>query len=177
MNLQAYHFITPLIVLLLTIGGYYYFNQRINNTGYYHRYLIVTGIVSFVFNWIWEVVHGPLYQDFEYDLVHIGICGLASVADMLMVYLLLFGFGLIYRNVYWIRKLSASHIFWLIVAGFLGANLSEWRHIWTGSWAYTDAMPLVPVINTGLSPVMQFTFLPLFIFWLVTIYMSGYNKN
>src|SRR5680860_136238 len=130
MPLNVNLFITPLIVLLLVLWCYFYFRKRAKDIGIYHRYLALTGALAFFLNWEWELAQGFLYQGFEYDLEHILVCGLASVADMLMVYLLLFGFGLIYRDFFWIRNLSELRIFWLMLTGSIGAILSEWRHTW-----------------------------------------------
>lgn len=174
MALNANLFITPLIALILMLWGYFHFKKRAKDKNLYRRYLVLTGALAFFLNWGWEVAQGFLYQDFEYDLEHILICGLASVADMLMVYLLLFGFGLIYRNIFWIRNLSGWRVFWLMLAGSIGAILSEWRHTWTGNWSYADTMPVLPVVEAGLSPVLQFTLLPVIIFWMV---VRKYNYN
>ncbi len=40
---------------------------------------------------------------------------------------------------------------------------SEWLNVSIRqSWAYSDLMPVVPIIGTGISPVAQWIFLPLF---------------
>ncbi len=124
---------------------------------------MLVGGLAFFFNWGWEVAQGPLYAGFEFDLAHVSFCGLASIADMLMVYLLLFGFGLIYKNIFWIKRLSLRRVLWLMLAGGLGAILAEMRHTSAGNWAYADAMPMLPWVEAGLLPVLQFTLLPKFI--------------
>jgi hypothetical protein len=35
----------------------------------------------------------------------------------------------------------------------------------TGLWAYDRAMPLLPVIGTGLAPILQWIFVPLLVLW------------
>jgi hypothetical protein len=43
---------------------------------------------------------------------------------------------------------------------------SEWLNTEVrGSWAYTDRMPVVPVLGTGLSPLAQWLVVPLAAFW------------
>ena len=43
---------------------------------------------------------------------------------------------------------------------------SEWLNTEIrGSWAYADLMPIVPVIDAGLSPVAQWIVIPLAAFW------------
>jgi hypothetical protein len=44
--------------------------------------------------------------------------------------------------------------------------LGELRHVAAESWSYTNAMPTLPFIDVGLSPVLQFMILPTLIFML-----------
>ncbi|NEN23815.1 hypothetical protein G3O08_09910 [Cryomorpha ignava] len=166
MNFNLNLFITPVIALGLVLLAYFYSRKRVESHPAYHKYLILVGSLAFFFNWAWEVTQGPLYAGFKFDLAHISFCGLASVADMLMVYALLFGFGLIYKDVFWIKKLTIRGVLWLMLAGWLGAILAEIRHTSAGNWAYADAMPLLPWVDAGLLPVLQFTLLPTIIFFL-----------
>ena len=85
---------------------------------------------------------------------------------MLMVYVLLFGFALNYKNIFWIRELNSWRILWLMLAGSVGAILAEVRHLAAGNWSYAETMPLMPWVEAGLLPVLQFTLLPVFIFLL-----------
>lgn len=175
MQLNSNLFITPVIALVFVLWAYFHFRKKISSRQIYHRYLTVMGLLAFFLNWIWEVAQGPLYQGFLFDFEHISFCGLASVADMLMVFLLLFGFGLIYQNVFWIKKLSFSRILWLTLAGGIGAILAEMRHTSAGNWSYADAMPTLPWGEAGLLPILQFTLLPTFIF-LITIKIINFDN-
>ena len=43
---------------------------------------------------------------------------------------------------------------------------SEWLNINVrGSWAYSDLMPVVPVIGTGLAPLLQWVIVPTLALW------------
>ena len=53
-----------------------------------------------------------------------------------------------------------------MVVGGTGAVVSEMAHLATGNWAYTASMPLIPVIGVGVTPVLQFTVLPVLIYGL-----------
>ena len=159
-------FIVPTIALILVILGYRHFAKRVSNKKHYRKFIVTVGVVAFVLNFIWELIQGPLYKSYEYDLSHISFCGLASVADMLMVFLLLFGFGLINKEMYWMQYWSLKRMFLLVLVGFCGAILAEVWHTARGDWAYADTMPLLPIVNVGISPVIQFTVLPWLIFWI-----------
>lgn len=130
------------------------------------HYILVIAILAFKLNFVWELVQGPLYEGYEYDWQHISICALASVVDMLMIFLLLFGFAIIYKSVYWIKHLTYNRIITLMLVGAIGAILAEIWHRGKEDWSYSDAMPELPVVNAGLSPVLQFTILPIIIFTL-----------
>ena len=121
---------------------------------------------AYLFNLIWEVSQGFLYEGYIYDFKHISFCALASVADVFMVYLLYFLFSLLYRNVFWIQNLTLGRGLFLIVVGGLGAIFAETRHLAAGHWAYAESMPLLPFVKAGLAPVLQFMVLPILIYWL-----------
>jgi hypothetical protein len=51
-----------------------------------------------------------------------------------------------------------------MLTGGTGAVLAEVWQLSIGTWSYASAMPLIPVVNVGLSPVLQFMILPIFIY-------------
>jgi hypothetical protein len=108
----------------------------------------------------------PFYKDSIYDIKHIAFCFLATLADVLMVLLLYLGLGLIFKNPIWTHPLKFYKVFVLVLIGGTGAVLSEMRHLSLGSWAYDNSMPLIPFVNVGLAPVLQFMILPLLIYFL-----------
>tara|TARA_R110001592_G_scaffold68626_1_gene210270 strand:- start:27434 stop:27955 length:522 start_codon:yes stop_codon:yes gene_type:complete len=165
MNFNLDLFVTPVIALSLVLWGYIYFSKLVKNRNRFHKTLWAIALLAFGLNWIWEVAQGPLYEGFVFDLEHISFCGLASIADMFMVILLWFGFALIYKDIYWIGQMKGRRVFWLILAGGIGAILAEMRHTAAGNWSYAQDMPLIPWVEVGLSPVLQFSFLPLIIFF------------
>ena len=166
-------FVVPTITLTLVILGYLYFAKRVKDKGEYKRFVFAVAVTSFALNFVWELAQGPLYERFKYDLKHISFCALASVADMLMEFILLFAFGLIYKDVYWMQSWGLKRILLLVLVGFFGAILAEGWHTARGDWAYADAMPLLPVAEVGLSPVLQFTILP----WLIFLICRNFIKN
>ncbi|MEO8794914.1 MAG: hypothetical protein ABI390_05570 [Daejeonella sp.] len=105
-----------------------------------------------------------LYEGGTYSGSHIFFCALASVADAVMVLLIYFGFAILYKNALWVQNLSLSRIIFLILTGGLGAVVAEIWYLSIGSWSYADAMPVIPIVNAGLSPVLQFIILPILIY-------------
>jgi len=107
-------FVVPTIALTLVILGYLYFTRRVKDVGEYKSFVMAVAVTSFALNFVWELAQGPMYEGFEYDWQHISFCALASIADMLMVLILFFGFALVYRNIYWIMDLDNEKIIPLI---------------------------------------------------------------
>lgn len=112
---------------------------------------------------VWEVVQLPLYTIFRNE----SLAGIAfAVAHCTAGDLLIAGSALL------VALLCAGHADWparrhrrvatlTVVLGVCYTLYSEWfnttvRH----AWAYTDAMPLLPVIEIGLTPVLQWLAIP-----------------
>ena len=123
-------------------------------------------VISFILNEVWELLQMPLYSSAYYNLGHVVFCTLGALADMIMVLLLYVCFGFIYKNPFWIWQSNWFKICIVMLTGAAGAVLSEKRHLIIGSWAYDQSMPIVPFVNVGLSPVLQFFLLPVSIYFL-----------
>jgi len=163
-DLTSDMFIVPTIALLTTIGLFIFFYQRTEDRRIYIRFLMRIVIISFLLNSIWELAHSPLYQLHQYDFQHVSICFLASLADTIFVLLIIFLFGLVFKNVFWVNHLTVSRIIVLAIVGAIGATIGEMWHTSKGDWVYANYMPLIPWLGVGVSPVLQFTILPLIIF-------------
>jgi hypothetical protein len=128
------------------------------------RYFLFVGLA----NLVWEVAHLPLYtlwweSDFRenaFAAVHCTGGDLLIATASLVLALLCFA----ERN--WpdgsfLRVAAATVAFGVGYTVF-----SEWLNTAVrGSWAYTDRMPVVPILGTGLSPLAQWLVIPLAAFW------------
>jgi hypothetical protein len=95
-----------------------------------------------------------------FDVKHIAFCGLASVADAIMVLLLYFVFATLYKEPFWIKHINIHRTLMLIIISGIGAILAEMRHLSQVNWAYASLMPILPFVTVDLSPVLQFMFIP-----------------
>ena len=166
-DLKPAIFLMPVIALILVVALYVFFHKKTSNKLAFKKFILLVTIQGFILNFAWEVVQGPLYAGFSKDIQHIAICALAAVADAIMVLLLYFGFALVYnKNPFWVQKFTALRIAVVALAGGIGAILTEMRHLSEGNWAYAESMPIIPIVNVGLSPVLQFMVLPVLIYYL-----------
>lgn len=174
-------FVTPVIALAAIALLYIYFLKDAPDKPLFRRFVGAVAGLSFLLNYGWEIGHCPLYTVCVYDRPHMIFLALASLADVIMAGLLYFGFALIYRNGLWVSHLSTSRVFWLILVGGAGATVSEIAHLAAGNWAYTDRMPIIPGIEVGLTPVLQFAILPVLIYslsiGLIKFHETSQNPN
>ncbi|MFU0505302.1 hypothetical protein [Pseudaminobacter sp. NGMCC 1.201702] len=128
------------------------------------RYLLV--VVSGML--IWETLHLPLYTiwregttgELVFAVVHCTGGDVLIALSSLVLSLMLLGT----RN--WPSRRYVPVAALTIIFGISYTIFSEWLNIVVReSWAYSDFMPIIPVIDTGLSPVAQWVVVPLIAFW------------
>jgi len=165
-KLQPLIFIVPVIALVLVIIFYFILLKKVTDKTFFKRFVFITLLLAFILNFAWEIIQGPLYKGFTYSISHVVFCGLASLADAIMVILIYFVLAIIYKDPLWIKHINLQRTLILILIGGIGAILAEMRHLSLGNWSYASSMPVLPFVNAGLSPVLQFMFLPVLIFYL-----------
>jgi hypothetical protein len=167
--LQPLIFLIPVVALILVVVLYFINLKKATDKTLFKRFTFITLLLAFILNFAWEIIQGPLYIGFNYSIFHIAFCGLASAADAIMVLLIYFVLIIIYKDLLWIKHINIQRILILILIGGVGAILAEIRYLSIGNWAYAPSMPILPFVNAGLSPVIQFMLLPGLIFYISTI--------
>jgi len=125
-------------------------------------------VVAVVLNFGWEVGQAFLYIGMNYDLAMIAHCMWASFGDGLILWVIYLIGLCFFRNLHWFVHPSASQYVVMLIAGLTISILVEWIGVDVlKRWAYTDRMPIIPILNIGLLPVLQMTLLPPIIFALV----------
>lgn len=120
-------------------------------------------------NLAWEILQLPLYtlwvtgtwRDKAFAVAH------CTGGDMLIGAACLLGGLLVAGDKRW-----PNVAFWRVAGISLAAGIaytifSEWLNTTVRlSWSYAEAMPIVPGLRVGLSPLLQWVFVPLFAFWI-----------
>ena len=132
--------------------------------------LLMFSLLTFVFHFSWEILQAPLFarmptmSHWQATLV----CLKATFGD---VGIALAGFAaaaLWDQNSRWFIAPSAGALIAYLTTGLLITIAFEWHAVhWANRWAYSDVMPIVPVIRVGLAPVMQWIILPTVVFFLL----------
>ncbi len=140
--------------------------RKVDDKPAFKRYLLITLVLSLLLNLAWEVIQMPLYKDASFDIQAIAFCGLAAVVDAIMVLLIYFVLALIYKEPLWIKHLNLKRTLIIVLIGGTGAVLVEIWHLSQDNWDYASSMPILPFVNVGLSPVLQFMLLPVLSYYL-----------
>lgn len=124
------------------------------------RYLCLIAVV----NLVWEFAHMPLYTiwrtgtagEIVFAAVHCTGGDILIAMSTLLLALMIFGDG-------WPRdRLAVRRVVVSTISMGVGYTVfSEWLNIEVRqAWAYSDLMPIVPVIEAGLSPLLQWIVIP-----------------
>lgn len=117
--------------------------------------LILIFFTALATNMLWEFAQAPLYACFSDFQICMWLCFRASFGDAFIV-----------LGIYLLLRKNLS-LFKVAILGILIAVLIELHALEVGRWAYTEAMPIIPFLKVGLTPVLQMALLPNLIFYLV----------
>lgn len=122
--------------------------------------------ISFVAHLLWENAQAPLYEGFTSFPQHFWICFKATWGDLLFMFVIYATLAVVHRNPLWVNdKATHTHpatwILTLLVGILLAVSFELWAVHIDHRFAYAEAMPIVPILRIGLTPVLQMMLLPL----------------
>lgn len=123
------------------------------------------GLIAFVLHFVWETSHVGLYTGYEH-ITRLPITLYATLGDVAYVLIAVFAVALFKRSLAWLDAPSQKDIIFLGTVGLLIALFVEYKGLMLGRWVYTEAMPIIPLLNVGLSPLLQMTMLVPLSVWL-----------
>ena len=136
---------------------------------------------AFLLHFSWEMLQVPLYAELPGATHWEGIrtCLHATLGDVGIALVAFWCGALVGRSRQWFRWRNRT-AFWVYVGLGLVATLVLER-VATGSsqrWLYAPAMPIVPLLDVGLSPILQWLVLPPVVLWITRRQLqSGVNKG
>ena len=129
-------------------------------------------LFALLLNFPWEVLQAPLYSgmaDQPFSDVIRG-CAQATLGDTVIMLLSYWLVSVFAANRQWIFAPSGSQQALFMATGLSVTTVIEWLAThgnWVQSWTYSAAMPIVPIIGVGLSPLLQWIVVPVLVLWLV----------
>jgi hypothetical protein len=125
--------------------------------------------VSIVANLVWESLQLPLYslwatgtrREQAFAILH------CTIGDALIVGLSLSAARALFARATWPGTGVARVYAGSLAFGVIYTIFSEWLNTSVrGSWTYSDLMPVVPGIGTGLAPLLQWFVVPTLAQWI-----------
>lgn len=123
--------------------------------------------ISFLLNFVWESFHSAfLYEgmDFAAKKYVLMVSYVSAVDGSLILGVYLF-ISLLWKDIFWLRKMNRKHGYTAFAAGLVIAAITEYRRVFISmTWSYNQLMPTI--FGIGLSPLLQLSITGLIAFWL-----------
>ncbi len=142
------------------------------------RFFLALFIVSVAVNYVWETAQALLFVGMVSIKTIWWHCFVASLGDGIILWIIhLIGWAT-YGQWNWFLRTDYGRIALMLGAGLAMAIPIEWLAVHRlHRWAYTDHMPLIPVLDIGLTPILQMLILPPLIFLLTHKFLSLHEED
>lgn len=124
---------------------------------------IIISIFGFLFNFVWEIWQVPLFQDMD-ELTHFEAtlhCTLAALGDVVILLVAFWIIALTARSRSWIIHPKTIQVTGFIVIGIVITVVIEAIAIHVlNRWQYATVMPTLPILGTGIAPILQWLIIP-----------------
>lgn len=131
----------------------------------YHRFIILFSVISFILNFIWEYLHIYLFRFPDYiqalGFSRFSISILATVGDVVIIFLVHFFLSRIYHNKFWEREWNLKEEFAVVVCAIICILVCERLALAVGLWSYSPNLIVVPLFGINLSTFLQFIIIPI----------------
>ena len=130
--------------------------------------------MAFFLHFFWEVIHTHFYtlKDSDFNTMLSGWLH-CTWGDVMITVGSFWLVSLVSRTRRWFLKLNKVNFTGFIITGVVYTFLSEMAnvHIFQ-SWGYNAAMPIIPWIKVGLTPILQWVVIPSVVILLVRQHFS-----
>ena len=149
----------------------------------FHRFELTRNIelniavFALLLNFPWEILQAPLFAGMANGpfIDAIRGCAQGTLGDAVIMLLAYWTVSGVAARRDWILAPSGRQLTLFLTVGVLITAAIEWlatRGYWVQNWTYSPAMPIVPGVGIGLSPMLQWIVLPLLVAWFVRRQLS-----
>lgn len=130
-------------------------------------------------HFVWEMWQIPFYVDMLNDSHWSGVwrCSQATFGDGLIALISYLLGAAVARNMFWLVAPTLLPYLSYVVAGVVITILFE--HLAVDvlyRWQYSELMPTIPFIGTGLTPTAQWMIIPPIVLWASKVFIQGLEK-
>lgn len=142
--------------------------------------LLVIFVFAFLLHFVWEMWQIPFYEDML-EASHWSAviqCTRATFGDGVIAIAAYSVSAIVVRDAAWLycRKFRTWTLYLLI--GLLATVLIEFLSTEVyDRWQYSDSMPIVPILNTGVTPLLQWAVLPPIYLWMSAVFLQGLGNS
>ena len=134
------------------------------------RRIVLIFTIAFALNALWEFWHAQFYIHYQSGAITAFILLRAALVDAAIITIAVFvwvhrkspvkSHGAGFSNSRELENLWDAKILWFAIPAWLivAILLEKWA-LATNRWAYNETMPLIPFIETGLTPTIQLALL------------------
>ena len=123
------------------------------------KQIVLVALTAFILHIIWENAQAPLFDGYISFSQHFYACLIGTFGDVVITLSVYAAIALLKNDPNWIATMNKKDIAVIAAIGLFIALGIEWRALFSGRWAYAEAMPLVPYLKAGILPVIQMTVL------------------
>ena len=120
-------------------------------------------IFGFLLNFVWEIWQAPLFQSMD-SLTHFEAtlhCTLAALGDVVILLIAFWIIALTERSRHWIFHPKTIQVIGFIAIGVVITVVIEAIAIHVlNRWQYATVMPTLPILGTGIAPILQWLIIP-----------------
>lgn len=133
---------------------------------------------ALLLNFPWEVLQAPLFAGVASApyMQAIKGCAQATLGDMLITLIAYEAVALAARSRRWVLAPSRRQLTLFTAIGVAITATIEGlatRGQWVQSWSYSRWMPVLPGLDIGLAPLLQWIVLPLLLVWFVRRHLGA----
>ena len=118
------------------------------------QYLVLISVAGLL-HFVWESLHLQLYSNYEALGSGWTLILFATFGDMMYTLLIVLLIALVHGRLEWIQQPKRNDFMAIAFLGGLVACMVEYKALALHRWGYAAAMPIVPFLGVGLSPLLQ----------------------
>ena len=120
-------------------------------------------IFGFLINFVWEIWQAPLFKSMD-SLTHFEAtiqCTRAALGDVIILLVAFWIIALTAKSRHWIIHPKTIQIIGFIAIGIIITVVFEAIAIHVlNRWQYATVMPILPILGTGIAPILQWLIIP-----------------
>lgn len=120
-------------------------------------------IFGFLLNFVWEIWQAPLFKSMD-SLTHFQAtlhCTQTALGDVVILLVAFWVIALVAKSRCWIIHSKTMQVIGFIVIGVIITVVIEAIAVHVlQRWQYATAMPTLPILGTGIVPVLQWLIIP-----------------